>query len=58
MALFIVPEDRRYSKSASRFRAMQGQLAPGFAVITGGGNMKARHVIHTVGPVWRDGTRQ
>ncbi|MCC7527858.1 MAG: O-acetyl-ADP-ribose deacetylase [Candidatus Melainabacteria bacterium] len=39
-----------------QIRAMQGQLSPGFAVITGGGNLKARHVIHTVGPVWRDGT--
>jgi O-acetyl-ADP-ribose deacetylase (regulator of RNase III) len=38
-----------------QIRAMQGQLAPGLAVITGGGNLKARHVIHTVGPVWRDG---
>jgi O-acetyl-ADP-ribose deacetylase (regulator of RNase III) len=24
-------------------------------VITGGGLLKARHVIHTVGPVWRGG---
>src|SRR5213596_2997725 len=27
----------------------------GDAVITGGGNLKARHVIHAVGPVWRGG---
>lgn len=27
----------------------------GDAVITTGGNLKARHVIHTVGPVWRGG---
>src|SRR5438477_7407400 len=27
----------------------------GDAVITTGGNLKARHVIHAVGPVWRDG---
>jgi O-acetyl-ADP-ribose deacetylase len=27
----------------------------GDAVITSGGNLKARHVIHAVGPVWRGG---
>src|SRR6266849_4967245 len=27
----------------------------GDAVITAGGNLKARHVIHAVGPVWRGG---
>src|SRR5712691_353094 len=27
----------------------------GDAVITTGGKLKARHVIHTVGPVWRNG---
>jgi O-acetyl-ADP-ribose deacetylase len=30
-------------------------LPTGKAVITGGGNLKARHVIHTVGPVWHGG---
>jgi O-acetyl-ADP-ribose deacetylase (regulator of RNase III) len=30
-------------------------LPTGRAVITGGGDLKARHVIHTVGPVWRGG---
>jgi O-acetyl-ADP-ribose deacetylase (regulator of RNase III) len=30
-------------------------LPTGEAVITGGGNLRARHVIHTVGPVWRGG---
>ena len=30
-------------------------LPTGKAVITTGGNLKARHVIHTVGPVWRGG---
>jgi O-acetyl-ADP-ribose deacetylase len=28
---------------------------PGEARITGGHRLRARHVIHTVGPVWRDG---
>lgn len=31
-------------------------LPTGKAVITSGGNLKARHVIHTVGPVWRGGS--
>lgn len=30
-------------------------LPTGRAVITGGGTLKARYVIHTVGPVWRGG---
>ena len=34
----------------------QGRLPAGQAVITTAGNMKARHVIHTVGPVWRSGS--
>ena len=32
-------------------------LPTGKAVITTGGNLKARYVIHTVGPVWRGGKR-
>ncbi len=35
-----------------------GGLPDGEAVITGGGNLKAKHVIHTVGPVWRGGASQ
>src|SRR6185436_3136445 len=30
-------------------------LPPGEAVITTGGALPARHVIHTVGPVWQGG---
>ena len=30
-------------------------LPTGNAVITTGGNLKAKHVIHTVGPIWRGG---
>jgi len=37
--------------------ARQGRLPAGKAVITGGGNLKARYVIHTVGPIWHGGTR-
>jgi len=32
-----------------------GGCPTGEARITGGGNLKARYVIHTVGPVYRDG---
>ena len=37
--------------------ARQGRLPTGEAVITGAGNLKARYVIHTVGPVWSGGGR-
>src|SRR5512136_360318 len=30
-------------------------LPTGNAVITSGGKLKAKHVIHTVGPIWRGG---
>src|SRR5512132_719835 len=30
-------------------------MPAGQAVITNGGNLPARHVIHTVGPVWHGG---
>ena len=32
-----------------------GRLAPGKAVITSGGRLPAKFVIHTVGPIYRDG---
>lgn len=35
-------------------RARQGGCATGEAVITTGGNLPARYVIHTVGPVYRE----
>ncbi|MFC1965359.1 O-acetyl-ADP-ribose deacetylase [Chloroflexota bacterium] len=35
----------------------QGRLPAGQAVITTGGNLKARHVIHTVGPIWQGGSK-
>jgi len=35
-----------------------GRLAAGNAVITTGGNLRARHVIHTVGPIFRDGNHR
>lgn len=35
--------------------AEQGECAVGEAVVTEAGNLKARAVIHTVGPIWRGG---
>jgi O-acetyl-ADP-ribose deacetylase (regulator of RNase III) len=35
--------------------AEHGRLPTGQAVITTGGNLRAKYVIHTVGPVWRGG---
>ncbi len=32
-----------------------GHCPPGEAVITAAGRMKTKHVIHTVGPIWRGG---
>ncbi len=40
----------------SAIRAKQGGCPTGQAVITAGGNLPAKHVIHTVGPIWRGGT--
>jgi O-acetyl-ADP-ribose deacetylase (regulator of RNase III) len=37
--------------------ARQGRLPTGQAVITTAGDMKAGHVIHTVGPVWHGGSQ-
>jgi len=37
--------------------ARQGQLPTGKAVITTGGNLKAKYVIHTVGPIWHGGNK-
>lgn len=35
----------------------QGNLPTGQAVMTTAGDMKARHVIHTVGPIWHGGSK-
>jgi O-acetyl-ADP-ribose deacetylase (regulator of RNase III) len=37
--------------------ARQGRLPPGKAVMTTGGNLKGKFVIHTVGPIWHGGNR-
>ncbi len=38
--------------------ARQGRLPTGKAVMTTGGNLKAKHVIHTVGPIWHGGDKE
>jgi O-acetyl-ADP-ribose deacetylase (regulator of RNase III) len=40
-----------------RRKEIGGYLPPGKAVITTGGKLPARYVIHTVGPIWHDGNR-
>src|SRR5512137_2375047 len=38
--------------------ARQGRLPTGKAVITTGGKLRAKYVIHTVGPVWHGGDHE
>jgi len=42
-------------EECKQIASRQGRLPTGKAVITTGGNLKARFVIHTVGPVWHGG---
>lgn len=42
-------------KACQQVRQQQGECPPGHAVITTAGNLRAKAVIHTVGPVWRGG---
>ena len=44
-------------EECKEIRAKQGGCPTGEAVITSGGNMKAKYVVHTVGPVWSGGNR-
>jgi O-acetyl-ADP-ribose deacetylase (regulator of RNase III) len=45
-------------EECKRIRATEwpNGLPTGKAVITSGGNLKAKYVIHTVGPIWRGGS--
>lgn len=47
----------RILEECKEIRTRRGMLPAGQAVITGGGRLKARYVIHTVGPVWSGGHR-
>lgn len=42
-------------EECKKIRATQGELPTGKAVITTAGNLRAKYVIHTVGPIWRGG---
>lgn len=42
-------------KESDEYVAKYGPLPVGSATITSGGNLKARYVIHTVGPRWGEG---
>lgn len=41
--------------ACKQIRQQQGECSPGQAVITPAGDLPAKAVIHTVGPVWRGG---
>ncbi|PPK86654.1 O-acetyl-ADP-ribose deacetylase (regulator of RNase III) [Neolewinella xylanilytica] len=41
-----------------KIRARQGGCPTGEAVITTGGKLPARYVVHTVGPVWQGGASE
>jgi O-acetyl-ADP-ribose deacetylase (regulator of RNase III) len=45
-------------EECKRIRASEwpNGLPTGKSVITSGGNLKAKHVIHTVGPIWHGGS--
>lgn len=43
--------DRECRELAARIK----RLEPGRAAMTSGGSLKAKHVIHTVGPIWKGG---
>src|SRR5688572_8706837 len=45
----------RILEECMQIRAKQGGCKTGEAVITTGGNLPAKYVIHTVGPVWNGG---
>lgn len=46
---------RQILAACIEIRNRQGGCKTGEAVITSGGNLPAKFVIHTVGPVWQDG---
>jgi len=42
-------------RACAEIRKREGGCSTGKAVITSGGNLHAKYVIHTVGPVWEGG---
>ena len=57
MARFIAPAGRKFLAACKEIRRTQfpDGLPTGQAVITTGGKLPAKHVIHTVGPVYGRG---
>ena len=45
-------------EACRKFVAKRGSYPTGEAVITTGGNLPAKYVIHAVGPVWNGGTNE
>jgi len=45
------------ARECERIRKTRGGCPTGKAVITGGGDLRARYVIHTVGPIWHGGEK-
>ena len=43
-------------KACAAIRAREGGCPTGKAVLTTGGDLHAKYVIHTPGPVWKDGS--
>lgn len=41
-----------------KIRNTQGRCMPGEAIITNAGHLKAKYVIHAVGPIWQGGSQQ
>jgi O-acetyl-ADP-ribose deacetylase (regulator of RNase III) len=48
---------RQILEECIKIREKQGGCDTGEAVITTGGNLPAKYVIHTVGPIWQGGSR-
>ncbi|MBA7494180.1 O-acetyl-ADP-ribose deacetylase [subsurface metagenome] len=44
-------------EECKKIRAKQGGCPTGEAVITTGGLLKAKYVVHSVGPIWRGGNQ-
>lgn len=42
-------------EECKKIRAASGPLPPGRAVVTAAGNLPAKYVFHTVGPMWQGG---
>lgn len=42
-------------KESNEYIAKNGPVSTGEAAVTGAGKLKAKYVIHTVGPVWKGG---